>query len=213
MEKTARAALYLRVSTTKQDTDNQRQSLERVAGERGWKVVAVYEDAGISGSKGRDRRPRLDAMLKDAGRERFDVVMTWAIDRLGRSLTDLLATLKVLDAAKVDLFIHQQALDTTTPSGRLIFQVTGAFAEFERTIIVSRINAGLARARAETPAQRAAKQKKDFGRPRIDPEREALVRAELASGKGILKVARELHVGSGTVQRVRKATASAETLA
>src|SRR4051794_38749463 len=120
-----RAALYLRVSTSCQDTANQRTALEAVATQRGWAIVASYEDNGISGAKGRDRRPGLDAMLKDAGRAKFDVVMTWAIDRLGRSLTDLLGTLRDLEAAHVDLFIHQQNLDTTTPAGRAMFGMLG----------------------------------------------------------------------------------------
>src|ERR1700691_3418342 len=110
--KAKRAALYLRVSTDGQTTENQRMALEAVAAQRGWSVVAVYEDAGISGAKGRDKRPGLDGMLKDASRAKFDVVMVWAVDRLGRSLTDLLDTLRDLEAARVDLFLHQQSVDT-----------------------------------------------------------------------------------------------------
>jgi DNA invertase Pin-like site-specific DNA recombinase len=106
-------------------------------------VVHEYRDAGISGAKGRDARPGLDEMLKDAQRRRFDIVMAWAIDRLGRSLLDLLGTIQTLEHCGVDLYLDQQALDTTTPAGRLMFQVTGAFAEFERSMIRQRINAGL----------------------------------------------------------------------
>ena len=148
MAKMNRAALYVRVSTDGQTTDNQRLALEAVAGQRGWFVVAVYEDAGISGAKGRDKRPGLDKLLGDATRARFDVVMAWALDRLGRSLADLIGTLKELEGGRVDLFLHQQAIDTTTPAGRMFFHVTGAFAEFERDMIRSRVNAGLDRARA-----------------------------------------------------------------
>ena len=88
-------------------------------------MVATYRDAGISGAKGRDKRPGLDAMLKDAGRRKFDIVMAWAIDRLGRSLIDLLRTIQDLEAVGVDLYLDQQHLDTTTPTGKLLFQVTG----------------------------------------------------------------------------------------
>jgi DNA invertase Pin-like site-specific DNA recombinase len=144
---TKRAALYLRVSTDKQTVANQREALTAIAIQRGWQIVAEYNDAGISGAKGRDDRPGLDKALKDATRAKYDVLMVWAIDRLGRSLQDLLATMQTLEAAKVDLFIDRQALDTTTPTGKLMFQMCGAFAEFERAMIVQRVNAGLARAR------------------------------------------------------------------
>ena len=109
-------------------------------------MVEQYSDAGISGAKGRDNRPGLDLMLKDAQRRSFDVVMAWAIDRLGRSLIDLLGTIQTLEACGVDLYLDQQAIDTTTPAGRLMFQVTGAFAEYERSMIRQRVHAGLKRA-------------------------------------------------------------------
>jgi DNA invertase Pin-like site-specific DNA recombinase len=136
------AAIYVRVSTDKQTVENQVRELRQIAERRGWEVVAQYSDAGMSGSKGRDDRPGLDQMLKDAQRRRFDVVMAWAIDRLGRSLIDLLGTIQALEACGVDLYLDQQSIDTTTPAGRLMFQVTGAFAEFERSMIRQRINAG-----------------------------------------------------------------------
>jgi DNA invertase Pin-like site-specific DNA recombinase len=135
LRKPKRAALYLRVSTDGQTVDNQRLVLEAVCEQRGWQVVQTYSDNGVSGAKGRAQRPGLDAMLKDASRGRFDVVMAWALDRLGRSLLDLLDTLGELEAAGVALILHQQAIDTTTPAGRMFFQVTGAFAEFERAMI------------------------------------------------------------------------------
>src|SRR5215468_10006253 len=121
---TRRAVLYLRVSTDKQTVENQELQLRQVAERRGWEVVEVYQDAGISGSKGRADRPGLDQMLKDASKRRFDVVMAWAIDRLGRSLIDLLGTIQGLEASGVDRFLEQQAIDTTTPAGKLMFQVT-----------------------------------------------------------------------------------------
>jgi len=121
------AALYVRVSTDHQSVENQIRELRQVAERRGWHVPEVYRDAGISGAKGREQRPGLDALLKDASRRRLDVVMAWAIDRLGRSLIDLLGTIHRLEAVGVDLYLEQQSIDTTTPVGRLLFQMTGAF--------------------------------------------------------------------------------------
>ena len=192
---TKRAAIYVRVSTDRQTIENQLRELHRIAQRRGWEVVQEYRDAGISGSKGREERPGLDEMLKDAQRRRFDVVMAWAIDRLGRSLIDLLGTIQALEAYGVDLYLDQQALDTTTPAGKLMFQITGAFAEVERSMIRQRTNAGLKRAKA------AGKQ---LGRPRIDPALEKRIQSQLRGGKGMLKIAVELGVGSGTVQRIKR---------
>jgi DNA invertase Pin-like site-specific DNA recombinase len=146
--KVKRVALYRRVSTDGQTTENQRLALEAVAEQRAWTVIATYSDNGISGAKGRAKQPGLDRLLKDAGRPQFNVVMAWAMDRLGRSLADLIDTLRTLEAGHVDLSLHQQTIDTTTPAGRMFFHVTGAFAEFERNMIRTRVNAGLARARA-----------------------------------------------------------------
>ena len=142
MSGTKRAALYVRVSTDAQTVENQMRELRQVAVRRGWDVVEVYSDAGISGAKGRNGRPGLDSMLKDASRRKFDIAMAWAIDRLGRSLVDLLGTIGHLEACGVDLYLDQQNIDTTTPMGKLVFQITGAFAEFERTIIRQQIEAG-----------------------------------------------------------------------
>jgi DNA invertase Pin-like site-specific DNA recombinase len=189
-----RAAIYVRVSTDKQTVENQIRALREIAGRRGWEVVEEYHDAGISGAKGRDQRPGLDRMLKDASRRRFDVVMAWAIDRLGRSLIDLLGTIQGLEASGVDLFLEQQAIDTTTPAGKLMFQVTGAFAEFERSMIRQRVNAGL---------RRAVEQGKQLGRPRIDPKLEQRILQHLRKGTGILKTAKLCEVGTGTVQRIK----------
>src|SRR5215208_4495221 len=139
---TKRAALYVRVSTDRQTVENQIAKLSEVAKARGWQIVATFNDAGISGSKGRKDRPGLDDMLKGSQRGAFDVVMTWSIDRVGRSLVDLLGTIQHLEACRVDLYLDQQAIDTTTPAGKLMFQVCGAFAEFERSMIRERVHAG-----------------------------------------------------------------------
>jgi len=189
-----RAAIYVRVSTDKQTVENQVLELKQIAGRRGWQVVEEYHDAGISGAKGRDGRPGLDQMLKDASRRKFDVIMAWAIDRLGRSLIDLLATIQALEACGVDLYLDQQSIDTTTPAGKLMFQVCGAFAEFERSMIQQRVRAGL---------KRAAEKGNFPGRPKISETVEKRIQTQLRAGKGILKVAREIGVGTGTVQRIK----------
>jgi DNA invertase Pin-like site-specific DNA recombinase len=193
MSSTKRAALYVRVSTDTQTVENQMRELRQVAGRRGWDVVEVYSDAGISGAKGRNGRAGLDSMLKDASRRKFDIVMAWAIDRLGRSLVDLLGTIEHLEQCGVDLYLDQQAIDTTTPMGKLVFQVTGAFAEFERTMIRQRVKVGL---------KRAVAQGVKLGRPKIDSATERKARKQLAKGVGILKVAKSLGIGTGTVQRI-----------
>jgi DNA invertase Pin-like site-specific DNA recombinase len=190
-----RAAIYARVSTDSQTVENQIRELRQIAERRGWEVVEVYTDAGISGAKGRAQRPGLDRMLKDAGRRRFDIVMSWAIDRLGRSLIDLLGTIQHLEAVGVDLFLDQQAIDTTTPMGKLVFQVTGAFAEFERSMIRQRVKAGLKRAVAHGTK---------LGRPKVDLAMELKAQKQLKKGMGILKVAKMLGLGTGTVQRIKQ---------
>jgi DNA invertase Pin-like site-specific DNA recombinase len=188
-----RVAIYIRVSTSKQDTDNQRRELEAVAKRSGWQVVEVFEDAGISGAKGRDQRPGLDAMMKAVNAKEFDMIASWSVDRLGRSLTDLLSILQCLHEKGVGIFLHQQGLDTTTTAGKAMFQMLGVFAEFERGIIRERKNAGLAWAR-----QNGTK----LGRRRVKPSVEATIREQRAKGDGLLKIARTLGVGTSVVQRV-----------
>jgi len=192
-----RVALYIRVSTSEQTTGNQRRELLTAALRHGWEVVHTFEDAGISGAKGRDQRPGLDALMKAVTRREVDMVAAWSVDRLGRSLTDLLDFLKELHAKDVDLFLHQQGLDTSTPSGRAMFQMMGVFAEFERSMIRERVMAGLARAREEGTK---------LGRKRIedtDAKKVATILTLLSRGQGVRKIASELHVGVGTVLRVR----------
>jgi DNA invertase Pin-like site-specific DNA recombinase len=142
-----RAVLYLRVSTLDQTTANQERELRQVAKRTGYEIVKVYKDHGISGAKGRDGRPQFDALCKAATRREFDVVMAWSVDRLGRSLQDLIGFLSELHAVGIDLFLHQQGLDTTTPAGKAMFGMMGIFGEYERAIIAERVRAGLARAK------------------------------------------------------------------
>jgi DNA invertase Pin-like site-specific DNA recombinase len=139
-----RAVLYLRVSTIDQTTANQERELRQIAGRMGCEIVKVYKDHGISGAKGRDKRPAFDALCRDANRWQFDVVMAWSVDRLGRSLQDLVGFLSELHALRIDLFLHQQGLNTATPAGKAMFQMMGVFAEFERAMIQERVRAGLA---------------------------------------------------------------------
>ena len=209
LKTTKRAALYVRVSTDHQSVDNQLQELGQIAERRGWTVVATYRDAGISGAKGRDKRPGLDAMLKDAGRRKFDIVMAWAIDRLGRSLIDLLRTIQDLEAVGVDLYLDQQHLDTTTPTGKLLFQVTGAFSEFERAMIRQRVRAGLnaVRAKIERDGQfksKSGKVRRRLGRPGAEKHQIEHARRELAKGLGIGKTAKLTGLGVGTVHKLKR---------
>jgi DNA invertase Pin-like site-specific DNA recombinase len=190
------AALYARVSTDQQTTENQLKELRAVARRMGWKLDGEFIDHGVSGAKGRDQRPAFDRMLKAATRREFDVIMAWSVDRLGRSLQHLVAFLGDIHASGIDLYLHQQGLDTSTPSGRMMFQMCGVFAEFERAMIQERVKAGLARARA---------QGKKLGRPTVGPSVERAIQKARSKGLGMKKIARQLGVGTGTVQRVLKA--------
>ena len=190
------AAIYARVSTNGQTTDNQVRELRKVARRHGWKISAEYIDHGISGSKGRDKRPELDKLLKTANRREFDIIMAWSVDRLGRSLQHLVGFLDEIHAKGVDLYLHQQNIDTSIPSGKAMFQMAGVFAEFERSMIQERVRAGLERAR---------EQGKVLGRPKVSTRIETLIRQKRGKGMGILKIAREVGVGTSVVQRVLKA--------
>jgi DNA invertase Pin-like site-specific DNA recombinase len=194
-KKDSAAALYLRVSTDEQTTVNQERELREAAEAKGLQIAHVYRDDGISGAKRRDQRPGLDAALKDATRGKYGVLMAWSVDRLGRSLTDLLSTLQELHSAGVDLYLHRQALDTRTPAGRAMFQMMGVFAEFERSMIVERVRAGMARAKAEGAT---------FGRPGIGDAKEQQIRELLGAGVGLISIAKRVDCGVSAVQRVQK---------
>jgi DNA invertase Pin-like site-specific DNA recombinase len=193
-KKIRRVAIYARVSTGAQTVQNQLRELREIADRHGWIVAAEFTDNGISGAKGRDQRPGLDKMLKAVARREIDLVAAWSVDRLGRSLQDLLGFLGELHAKGVDLYLHQQGLDTSTPAGKALFQMMGVFAEFERAMIRERVRAGLERAKA---------QGKKLGRRRNDdPKRAAEVRRLRAKGIGIGKTARTLGVGASYIQRL-----------
>ena len=188
-----KVAIYVRVSTNEQTTENQVRELEAWADRAGHEIVATYDDNGVSGAKGREYRVEFDKLLKGAVRREFDLVAAWSVDRLGRSLQDLISFLQELHGAGVDLYLHQQALDTTTPSGRAMFQMMGVFAEFERSMISERVKSGLARAKSNG---------KILGRPKVSKQREAQIMKLREDGMGILRIGKELGVGTSTVQRV-----------
>jgi DNA invertase Pin-like site-specific DNA recombinase len=191
--KTKRAAIYLRVSTDEQTTENQRQALVEVAARRGWTVVETYQDQGVSGSKGRDQRPGFDRMLKDASRRRFDVLAVWSIDRLGRSTAAVATALDDLEAAGVAIYADKEGVDASTAHGRAMLEMASVFARLERSMIVERVKAGMARAKAEG---------RHVGRPRTDEDTVAAIRARLGAGQGIISTAKALGVGVGTVHRL-----------
>ena len=199
MGKSNRVAIYARVSTTGQSVAAQVRELEAAAERHGWTVAQVFSDAGVSGAKGRDKRPQFDKLLKGVARREFDMVAAWSVDRLSRSLSDLVNVLSELHAKGVDLYLHTQGLDTSTPAGRAMFGMLGVFAEFERAIIQERVRSGLARAKAHGTRSGNA-----IGRPRVRDKTEERIREVAASGLGKLKIARQVGCGVSVVQRVLK---------
>jgi DNA invertase Pin-like site-specific DNA recombinase len=200
---TKRVALYGRISTeTKHQTvENQLRELQAVGARLGWLVVAVFTDEGVSGAKGRDKRPGLDALLKGVARREFDLIAAWSVCRLGRSLQDLIGFLAEIQARGVDLYLHQQALDTSTPSGRAMFQLLGVFAEFERAMIRSRVVAGLNRVRG----------KKRLGRPPMAESKVGEIKRALIIGRGIRETARATGASTTTVMRVARTLAAVDS--
>jgi DNA invertase Pin-like site-specific DNA recombinase len=196
-----RVAIYARVSTDGQTVANQIRELEEAAIRHGWNVAAVYRDQGVSGAKSRAERPGFAALHQAVARREVGLVAVWSVDRLGRSLQDLVGLLGELHAKGVDLYLHQQGVDTTTPAGRAMFQMLGVFAESERAMSRARVRAGWARARAAGSR---------LGRPPVAAEKEAAVRAALAGGRGIRKAARAAGVGTSVAQRI-KAQMAAES--
>jgi DNA invertase Pin-like site-specific DNA recombinase len=195
-----RVALYLRVSTSGQTVENQRLELERVAGARGWAITATYHDKGICGAKGRDVRPGFDGALKGAMCGEYDVLMAWDVSRLAHSLADLATALKELHAAGRGLYLHVQGMDTTTSSGRAMFQMCGVFAEFEREMIRERVNAGIAWAKVA-----GTKSGRRIGRPALPAATANAIRARRAGGESIRAIAKGLQVSTTTVQKVLSA--------
>ena len=188
-----RAALYLRVSTDGQTTENQRLVLAEVAGRRGWAVVATYDDQGLSGAGAREKRPSFDRMLKDAGRRRFDILMVAAIDRLGRSTATVSTALADLTGAGTAIYSHREGLDGTTAYGRAMLNMASVFAELEHDLIRDRVRAGLARARAEG---------RRLGRPRVPDAVRVRVVLLRAAGTSLRGTAQACGIALSTVQDI-----------
>ena len=199
-KKQLKVALYARVSTGAQSTENQLRELREAAGRLGWEVAHEFVDHAISGAKGRKDRPQLDALLKGVARKEFDVVAAWSVDRLGRSLIDLVGLLTELHSTGVELYLHKQAINTTTPSGRAMFQMMGVFAEFEREMIRDRVMAGLAVVK-ETGKNKHG-EAVTLGRPKVSAKVEGRVKELRDQGMGIIKIAKTVGCGVSVVQRL-----------
>lgn len=191
-----KVALYLRVSHDGQTVENQLRDLQEVAGRLHWEVVHIFRDEGISGARGREKRPGFDQLLRGINRRDFDLVASWSVDRLGRSLPDLVGFLNELQARNVDLYLHKQGVDSSTPSGRMLFGVLAVFSEFERAMIIHRVKAGLNRVRAQGVR---------LGRPPLPQDRADKIRRLLAAGHGVRATARKAGVSAATVQRLKNA--------
>lgn len=188
-----RVALYLRVSTNQQTTENQRLELESYCKRQEWEVAKIYDDSGISGKN--DDRPALQEMLADSVKSRFSVVVCWKIDRIARSTINLLQILQQLRAAGVDFCATTQAIDTTNSAGRMLMTFLGAIAEFERETIVERVRAGLQR--AKTNGVR-------LGRPRVGFDvKKALELRQ--GGLGYKQIAKEMGIPRTTIFRTLQA--------
>ena len=187
-----RTALYARVSTHDkgQDPDMQLRELREYCQRRGWEIAGEYVDVGICGAK--DSKPELNRMMADASRRKFDAVVCWKFDRFARSVSHLLRALEAFRALGIEFVSYSEAIDTSTPVGKMTFTVLGAVAELERSLIIERVRAGVRNARAKG---------KRLGRPKVilDTRRIASLRAQ---GLGWKRVARELDCGVSTVLRI-----------
>jgi len=184
-----KTAIYARVSTDEQTTDNQVIELKKVAERNGWEIETIYADT-ISGAK--SKRPQLDKLMKAIIRKEIDMVMVWSVDRLGRSLQHLTTLLSDIHSKGVDLYLHQQGIDTTTPSGKMMFQMCGVFAEFERSLIRERVLAGLDRARS---------QGKRLGRPPVPPILIEKMKRMRQEGMTLTAIAKKVGVSVGKVHQ------------
>jgi len=190
-------AIYARVSKKDQTPDNQLLELRLVAERMDWNIAYEFVDHGISGAKGKEDRPEFERLHKCAMRREIDLIAVWSVDRIGRSLQHLVAFLTEIHGKGIDLYLHQQGIDTTTPSGKAMFQMLGVFAEFERSIISERVKSGLERVRS---------QGKHIGRPKVSAEVDKMVLIARANGGNIplgkKRIASDLGIGVGTVQRI-----------
>jgi DNA invertase Pin-like site-specific DNA recombinase len=193
-----RAALYLRVSTLDQHPEAQLYDLRGLAAQRGYEIVATYEDR-ISGAKA--KRPGLDQMLFDAKRAKFDVVMVWAFDRLARSVRHFLEVLDELNHLQVEFLSFRENVDTGGPLGRAMVIIVGAIAELERSLIIERVRAGMRRAKLEG---------RRLGRPPLNVDRDALLR-DRSRGNSLKQIAKLHGISKASVIRVLHQTNLPET--
>ncbi len=187
-----RAALYVRVSTLDQHPETQQLELRQFATQRGLQIVKEFTDHGVSGTRG--RRPALDAMLEDARRHKFDVLLVWSCDRLARSTKHLLQVLDELNAMGIQFLSQREAIDTEGPLGRAIIVIISAIAELERSLIVERVRAGMRRAKLEG---------RQIGRSRLDVDREQIVN-DRRSGLSLTQVAKKHGISRASVCRLMK---------
>lgn len=192
-DKPNRVALYMRVSTNSQQTENQSRRLHEVAALRGWSVVGEYVET-ISGAA--KARPEFDRMMADARRRRFDTIAAIDVSRLGRSLSGLAALFEEVRQIGVDLYLDRESMDTSTPAGRAMLGIASVFAALERDLIIERTLAGLATARAKGVR---------LGRPPASDGIMAAIRSLREQGLGINSIAKELRCGKSTVQQVADA--------
>jgi DNA invertase Pin-like site-specific DNA recombinase len=197
---TKRVAIYCRVSTAdkNQTVENQLRDLLAVAGRQDWEIVATFTDEGISGSKGRDKRPAFDALLKGVARKDFDLIAAFSVCRIGRSLPDLINFLGDIQAKGVDLYLHAQGLDTSTPSGAMMFQMLSVFSTYEKTILRDRILSGLRRTT------------KKSGRRPMPEDRAQAIRRSLLDGQGIRATARLHRASTTTVTAIKRSLETVE---
>ena len=193
-----RCAIYSRCSTPDQTVENQIRELKEIAERKGLIVVSQFSDGAISGAKGRDQRKGFDQLIKGAVRKDFDLILVWSVDRLGRSPQDLVSFLNEIHSVDLDLYIHQSGIDTTTPSGKMMFQMCGVFAEFERGMTSDRVKCG---------QERAKSQGKHIGRPSsLNEGLSYSIKYMKEQGIGIRRIATDLKVGVSTAYKVLEAT-------
>ena len=184
-----RCVIYSRVSTSGQEVENQIRLLRQIAERKGYELVEVISDV-MSGAKGRKDREGFDRLIKGSIKKEWDSILVWSVDRLGRSLKDLVGFLDEINSVGCDLYIHQSGLDTSTPSGKMMFQMIGVFAEFERSMISERVKLGLART------------DKKLGRPtNMNEGMVQSIRFMREQGVAIKKIAKDLKIGVGTVYK------------
>ena len=190
-----KCVIYSRVSTSNQENENQIGLLKEICERKGYQLVDVISDV-MSGTKGRADRKGFDKLIKGSVKKEWDSILVWSVDRLGRSLKDLVSFLEDINSVGCDLYIHQSGIDSSTPSGKMMFQMIGVFAEFERSMISERVKLGLART------------DKKLGRPtNMNTGMIESVKFMRGKGVGIKKIASDLSIGVGTVYKVLESVA------